>query len=96
MEQYFCPHCGATLNEQEGFDPSGGTWLCECCGTFLMDDDVYEGENYEGIAWFCDECGALLNRQDGFTDDRGVWVCTACGYENSISEDDIVEISKPD
>lgn len=28
MDEYFCPNCGATLNDQPGFDPNGGTWTC--------------------------------------------------------------------
>ena len=60
MDEYYCPNCGATLNDQPGFDPDGGTWTCTACGKLLMDDDVYDGDTYEGVAWFCDECGARL------------------------------------
>lgn len=55
-----------------------------------MDDDVYNGESFEGVAWCCDSCGALLNRQCGFSDSYGSWTCTECGHHNRISEDDIV------
>ena len=26
MDEYFCPNCGAILNDQLGFDPDAGTW----------------------------------------------------------------------
>lgn len=35
MDEYFCPNCGATLNNQPGFDPDGGTWTCTSCGKLL-------------------------------------------------------------
>ena len=91
MDEYFCPNCGATLNDQPGFDPDGGTWTCTCCGKLLMDDDVYEGDTFEGVAWYCDNCGALLNRQSGFSDSYGSWTCTECGHRNGTTEDDIVD-----
>ena len=90
MDEYFCPHCGAILNYQSGFSPDCGAWRCTECGEMLMDDDVYEGENYEGVAWFCDGCGALLNKQSGFSDAYGSWTCTECGYYNGITDDDII------
>ena len=91
MDEYYCPNCGAMLNDQYGFDPSCGTWTCTGCGKLLMDDDVYTGDSYEGIAWFCDACGALLNRQSGFSDSYGSWTCTECGYRNGTTEDDILK-----
>ena len=90
-DEYFCPNCNAILNDQYGFDPDKGSWTCTECGTHLMDDDVYEGDSFEGVAWYCDDCGALLNRQSGFYDYYGSWKCTECGHWNSISEDDIVD-----
>lgn len=56
-----------------------------------MDGDIYDGDKYEGIAWFCDSCGVLLNKQDGFSDIYGSWTCAECGYNNSITEDDIID-----
>lgn len=91
MDEYFCPNCGATLNNQPGFDPNGGTWTCTSCGKLLMDDDVYDGDTFEGVAWYCDGCGALLNRQPGFSDSYGSWKCTNCGHTNGTTEDDIVD-----
>lgn len=91
MDEYYCPKCGATLNDQSGFDPSKGTWTCTECGEHLMDDDVYNGDTYEGVAWYCDKCGALLNRQDGFTDSGSSWKCTECGHVNGTTEDDIID-----
>lgn len=89
--EYFCPNCGAILNEQIGFDPSCGVWECTACGQTLMDDDVYEGDTFDGVVWYCDECGALLNRQDDFSDIYGSWICTECGHINGTTEDDIAE-----
>ena len=62
---YYCPNCNADLDDQFGFDPSNGTWTCTECGQFLMDDDIADGDTYDGVAWFCDNCNALLNRQSG-------------------------------
>lgn len=93
MDKYYCPNCGATLNDQYGFDPSKGTWTCTSCGELLMDDDVYDGDSYTGVAWFCDKCGALLNKQSGFSDSLGSWTCTECGHQNGTTEDDIVDDS---
>lgn len=90
MDEYFCPNCGATLNDQAGFTPSIGSWTCTACGMHLMDADVYEGDTYEGVAWYCDECGALLNRQLGFSDSYGSWICTECGHVNGTNENDIL------
>ena len=83
MDEYFCPNCGAVLNNQYGFDPSCGTWTCTKCGTHLMDDDVYDGDTFKGVAWYCDKCGALLNKQLGFSDSNGSWECKNCGYQNA-------------
>lgn len=91
MDEYFCPNCGATLNDQLGFDLNGGTWTCTSCGKLLMDEDVYDGDTVEGVAWYCDDCGALLNRQPGFSDFYGSWQCTNCGHINGTTEDDIVD-----
>lgn len=88
--EYYCTRCGATLNCQEGFDPSKGVWTCTECGEVLTGDDVYDGDLYKGVAWFCDGCGAFLNTQTGFTDCCGTWVCDECGYINDINEDEIV------
>ena len=87
-QKYFCPNCGAILNKQPGFDPDRGTWECTKCGELLMDDDVYDGDTFESVAWFCDNCGALLNRQDGFSDSYGTWTCTECGRENGTTSED--------
>ena len=89
MNEYFCPNCGSILNDQYGFDPNRGHWRCTECGEHLMDDDVYNGNSFEGVSWLCDKCGELLNRQYGFSDNLGFWVCTNCGYMNSLTEDDI-------
>ena len=90
MDEYFCPKCGSILNNQAGFSPDCGAWTCTDCGEMLMDDDVYDGDEYEGVAWFCDSCGVLLNRQDGFSDSYGSWTCTECGHNNGTTEDDII------
>ncbi|MCR5449762.1 MAG: hypothetical protein K6F23_10230 [Solobacterium sp.] len=90
VQEYFCPHCGAILNDQPGFDPDNGTWICTECGQMLMDDDISNSDTYEGIAWFCDNCGALLNRQVGFSDSYGSWTCTECGHVNGTTDHDII------
>ena len=89
MDEYTCPKCGAILNDQKGFDPEYGAWRCLRCGQMIMDEDTYNGDLYEGVAWYCDECGALLNKQDGFSDIYYSWNCTECGHENFINEDEI-------
>ena len=96
MDEYFCPKCGAILNDQYGFNPNGGTWRCTECGELLMDDDVYDGDSFEGVAWYCDSCGALLNRQYGFSDSYGSWTCTECGHTNGITEADIISDDQPE
>lgn len=96
MDEYYCPSCGAILNYQYGFDPLCGTWTWTECGKLLMDDDVYEGDSFEGVAWFCDGCGALLNRQSGFSDNYGSWICTECGHLNGTTEEDILELEGDD
>ena len=96
MDEYFCPKCGAKLNDQYDFNPNGGTWRCTECGELLMDDDVYDGDSFEGVAWYCDSCGALLNRQYGFSDSYGSWTCTECGHTNGITEDDIISDNQPE
>ena len=94
MDEYFCPNCGAILNDQSGFDPSYGVWTCTECGQGLMDDDIYYGNKFTGIVWYCDECNALLNKQEGFSDSFGVWICTECGHANGTTEDDIINNDK--
>ncbi len=88
-DEYFCPNCGAILNDQDGFDPDEGTWTCTDCGQSLYGDDLCDGNRYPGVLWYCDECGALLNKQDGFADFYDSWICTECGHTNGISEDEI-------
>ena len=90
-DEYYCPNCGAILNDQYGFDPDKGTWTCTECGQRLMDDDIYDGDTFEGVEWRCDSCNALLNRQYGFSDSLGTWTCTECGHTNGITEDDIID-----
>ena len=92
-KEYFCPNCGAILNGQKGFDPRLKTWICSECRTQLFDESS-EGDVFGDIVWYCDSCGAVLNTQEGFTEYEGVWTCSECGYENSVTENDIVNISK--
>jgi ribosomal protein L37AE/L43A len=89
-KEYYCPNCGAILNDQDGFDPRNGNWSCASCGQELYGDDVYEGNTYPGVMWHCDRCGALLNKQNGFQDSCGSWTCTECCHSNPISEDAIL------
>lgn len=88
-EEYFCPHCGAILNDQDGFDPSLSSWICTNCHKQLVGED--SGSDFFGdTVWYCDNCGAVLNDQKGFTETEMSWKCEKCGYENSITEDDII------
>ena len=89
MEEYFCTNCDAVLNNQNGFDPYGGTWTCTVCGQLLVDEDTFNGDKYEGVAWFCDECGAFLNKQNGFNDYNDSFICTNCYHTNRINESEI-------
>lgn len=93
MSDYYCPHCGADLGDQPGFDPDAGYWTCTECGQFLTDpgDESDEPERFEGVGWFCDGCGAFLNKQSGFSDWYSTWTCTECGHVNNLSEDEIYE-----
>ena len=92
MSEYYCPNCGADLEDQSGFDPDDGYWTCKECGKLLIDpDDDDDDSQYSGVRWFCDECGACLNKQSGFEDWYSSWTCTKCGHVNSISEDEIYE-----
>ncbi|WP_036978685.1 hypothetical protein [Pseudobutyrivibrio sp. MD2005] len=92
MSEYYCPNCGADLENQPGFAPDAGGWTCSECGQFLTNpEDVNSDAQFDGVGWFCDGCGAFLNKQDGFNDLYGKWTCIECGYENQISENDIYE-----
>lgn len=86
--EYFCPNCGAILNDQDGFGPDDGNWICTECRMHLYDEQ-YEGDFYKDVLWYCDGCGAFLNKQIGFTETESTWVCEECGFENSITEKDI-------
>ena len=91
-DTYYCPHCGAVLNDQPGFDPDDGVWTCSECGQCLYGDDIEETmSEYDGVVWYCDSCGAVLNKQDGFYDYCSSWRCTECGHVNPINEDEIYE-----
>ena len=87
-DEYFCPNCNATLNNQYGFDPNAGSWTCKQCGTHLF-DSAYGGNRFDNVSWYCDSCGAFLNKQSGFSDSYEYWNCTECGYSNHISDDEI-------
>ena len=90
MSDYYCPYCGADLEEQIGFIPSTAYWTCIECGQFLTNPaDSDDDAQFDGVGWFCDGCGAYLNKQSGFSDWCNTWICTECGYTNNISEDEI-------
>ncbi len=88
-QEYFCTHCGAILNVQDGFDPDGGNWVCKECGQMLYGEGVYDGDIFPSVMWYCDKCGAFLNRQTGFKDNCRYWTCTECGHMNPVSEEEI-------
>ena len=89
-EIFYCPNCDAILSEQVGFDQNIGVWNCLKCGQLLMDEDLYDGDNFNGVLWYCDNCKELLNKQPGFSDSYGSWICSKCGYRNDITEDNII------
>ena len=90
-EEYYCTHCGAVLNKQEGFDPSLDRWFCKECGQLLTNEEPQGSELFPDVTWFCDGCDAVLNEQEGFSDDCVEWTCTECGYVNVIAEDEIFD-----
>lgn len=90
-EEYYCPNCGAILNDQDGFDPDNGYWICKECSQPLFDEED-EYAQYGDVVWCCDNCGAILNSQSGFSDYLDSWTCEECGYLNSISDDEIYEM----
>lgn len=71
---FLCPHCGAVLDFQYGFEPDDVEWVCRQCGK-LISDTLYN----------CPHCGALLNDQCGFTPNSPDWSCTECGRPISES-----------
>lgn len=91
VEDYYCTKCGASLNEQDGFDSEYGVWTCTECGAELYDENMYDGDLYPEVIWYCDDCGAVLNKQSGFSDYFSSWMCSKCGFINTISEDEIYE-----
>ena len=78
-EVHYCPKCGASLDDQEGFSRDLETWICRQCHQFLY-GDVYDGESFPGVMWYCDKCGDLLNHQRGFCDTFQQWSCRKCGH----------------
>lgn len=82
-EAHYCTNCGADLDSQKGFDPSGATWVCAECKQFLY-GDIYDGERFPGVMWYCDECGDLLNTQKDFRDIFSSWKCLKCGHEETF------------
>lgn len=91
---YYCTHCGAALNWQDGFRPSVGMWICRECGRLMMDSDVCDFLG--NVIWYCDSCGDVLNIQDGFTDAEGWWRCKKCGHINGTTEADILSTDTSD
>ncbi len=93
--KYYCPNCRAILNNQPGFDPRKGTWICKKCGQQLYGNDVEKTmTRFPGVVWYCDACGDVLNKQPGFCDYLGVWYCTKCGHRNPIAQSEIENIGE--
>lgn len=88
--EYFCQYCGATLNNQPGFNPDLDSFRCLECGKVSFSSDIYAGERFDDVYWFCDNCNDLLNTQRGFSDLYNYWKCKKCGFVNHISEDNII------
>ena len=80
----FCPHCGADLDEQSGFDPDAGYLICAECGQVLIDPeiDLNDSSRFGQVGWFCDGYCAFLNKQNSSSDWNSIWSCTECGYVN--------------
>ena len=81
--KFVCTNCGAVLNEQAGFRPELGKWICTHCGQPLFANET----SANSVTWYCDSCHDILNEQDGFTDKQGMWTCLKCGCENNLSAD---------
>ena len=47
MDEYYCPNCNAILNDQAGFDPDNGTWICQECGETITEDEISSSRSYE-------------------------------------------------
>lgn len=87
-DKYFCTCCGASLDDQKGFDPEMNSWVCRKCGQQLTGNDL-KSDLFGDVVWYCDQCGVVLNRQEGFTEEAGTWRCTGCGFENDVTADNI-------
>lgn len=74
--EYNCPHCGAVLDYQYGFEPEDAEWVCRQCGKLISDNKYY-----------CPHCNSLLNEQCGFTPAAADWSCAECG--KSIAADKV-------
>jgi len=87
-EEHYCTNCGAILDEQEGFDPDGATWICKKCGQQLLGDNP-NSDVFGDVVWYCDGCGSILNKQEGFTETSGSWTCSKCGFVNDVTINNI-------
>lgn len=85
--KFVCTNCSAVLNEQAGFRPELGKWICTHCGQPLFANET----SANTVTWYCDSCHDILNEQDGFTDKHGIWTCLKCGCENNLSADNVYE-----
>lgn len=97
MDEYFCPKCGAILNDQYGFNPNGGT--CTACGVHLHHS--YSSDQYSVVEepkHKCPNCGAELDDQWGFADYQNDWKCTECGahLHHDYSDDEYEEVESDD
>lgn len=63
MSDYYCPHCGADLGDQYGFDPDAGYWTCTECGQFLMDDDIADGGSVTNLDFDVDAALRAVNSE---------------------------------
>lgn len=73
LEDYMfnCESCGANLNDQDGFDPYCGTWVCSGCG---HENDIDEDTAVETAE--CPYCGGIMTHPSHSWE---VWECTECG-----------------
>ena len=86
VDYEICPHCGADLTMQKGYDNTLPNWICKGCGQMLINPNLDTDSN---ITWICDKCGSTLNVQPGFNESCGEWKCTECGFINKISQEEV-------
>lgn len=90
MSDYYCPHCGADLGDQYGFDPDAGYWTCTECGhtNGLSEEDILEDQHK------CPSCGANLKKQWSYSEYLNDYTCSECNAQlhRDYSSDEFSEV----